>query len=89
MAVYEANGYDVPVKQTQWKGIPFNVVLDAIKSAPRPVSLAEVAFHLTGFKGNQHLINPGFSGRDTMAKRRSAGLKVAHKVGQVAYWTVS
>ena len=88
MPKYKALGYDIPVDQSQWMPIDFSVTLDAIKKAPRPVTLGEVAYHLTGHKGFQHLINPQFSGYDNATKRMHAGLYVAKTENHSKYWAV-
>ena len=85
---WQSNGFDIPREQQNMGFIPFEVVVNAIRHAPRPVTLAEVAYHLTGFKGNQHLINPKFSGEKNKQKREEAGLYISHTEGKSAYWVL-
>lgn len=81
-------GFDIPADLLIPPVVTFEEIVQTIKDAPRPVTLAEVAYHLTGNPHYQHYLNPKFSGEKHERMRDEAGLYIAYKKGRACYWAV-
>lgn len=89
MNMITPESFDIP-KDTQLKAsLTFEYVVELIKMADRPVSLAEVSYAATNNPHYQHLINPFFSGKKNAAKREGVGLYIAFKKGSTAFWSIN
>ena len=80
--------FDIPQDMLMPPVVSFQDIVDTIAHAPRPVSLAEVAYNLTGNPHYQHYLNPKFSGDNNKNKREEAGLVISHKEGRTSFWEV-
>ena len=81
--------FDIPEGAQLKPSLTFKFVVELIKMAKRPVSLAEISYAATNNPHYQHLINPFFSGNKNAEKRESAGLYIAFKKGTTAYWSIN
>lgn len=79
--------YSIPAGKFITPKHTFNTIVDCIRQAPRPVSLAEVSYVLTGNPHYQHYLNPVFSGKANAAKRRKARL-TRQVVKGTSYWSI-
>jgi len=76
--------------EKEWKTVDFNrdEIIAILRHAPRPLSIKEIGYIMTGNPNVQHLINSRFSGKKNEKWRRTVGITPAYKKGNTTYWRI-